>query len=89
LMYRIPGWPIHPIGLTIGYTHPTAMIAFSVFIAWVAKGLILRFGGRPLYNRGKPLFLGLILGYFTGLALGVFVDWVFFGPGGGHGIYSL
>jgi hypothetical protein len=89
VMYRVPGWPIHPIGLTIGYTHPTAMIAFSIFIAWAAKGIILRMGGRPLYDRGKPFFLGLIIGYFTGLAIGVVVDWLYFGPGAGHGIYSL
>ena len=89
LTYRVPGWPIHPIGLTIGYTHPTAMIAFSVFLAWVAKALIVRFGGRQLYERGKPLFLGLILGYFTGLAVGVALDWLYFGPGAGHGVYSL
>jgi hypothetical protein len=89
LTHRVPGWPIHPIGLTIGYTHPTAMIAFSVFIAWAAKALLIRLGGGERYERTKPLFLGLIIGYFTGLAVAFFVDLFYFGPGNGHGIYSL
>jgi len=89
LMYRVPGWPIHPIGLTIGYTHPTAIMAFSVFIAWVAKGIILRIGGQRLYDRAKPFFLGLVIGYFTGIALAFFVDLFHFGPGMGHRVYSL
>lgn len=89
LTHRVPNWPIHPIGLTIGYTHPTAIIAFSVFIAWAAKAILIRIGGRDLYNRAKPLFLGLIIGYFTGLAVALFVDLFFFGPGQGHGLYSL
>jgi len=89
LTYRMPGWPVHPIGLTIGYTHPTAMMAFSVFIAWSVKWLIVRYGGRNLYERAKPFFLGLILGYFTGLTIAFFVDVLYFGPGHGHAIYSL
>lgn len=89
LTHYVPNWPIHPIGLSIGYTHPTAIIAFSVFIAWAAKAVLVRVGGRGLYERTKPLFLGLIIGYFTGLAAAFFVDLFYFGPGQGHGIYSL
>jgi len=89
LTYRVPGWPVHPIGLTIGFTHPTAMIAFSVFLAWAAKAILLRLGGGELYERTKPLFLGFIIGYFTGLAIAFFVDLCCFGPGQGHAIYSL
>jgi hypothetical protein len=89
LTHRVPNWPVHPIGLTIGYTHPTAMIAFSVFIAWAAKAIVIRIGGGELYERTKPLFLGLIIGYFTGLAVAFFVDLACFGPGEGHGLYSL
>jgi len=60
-----------------------------VFLAWMVKGVLLRTGGRRLYNRTKPLFLGMILGYFTGLAVATCVDWLYFGPGQGHPVYSL
>jgi hypothetical protein len=34
----------------------------SVFVAWMAKWLLLRYGGMRTYTRALPLFLGLILG---------------------------
>ncbi len=42
-------------------------IAFSVFLAWACKRLILRFGGVGLYLRLKPLFLGMVVGFFFGV----------------------
>ena len=89
LMYRVPGWPIHPIGLALSFTHPTSMMAFSVFLAWAAKRLIVGIGGRALYERGKPFFLGLVLGSFTGYIAGIVVDYFWFGQGLGHALYSL
>jgi hypothetical protein len=89
LHYRFPWWPLHPIGMTIAATHPTTMIAFSVFLAWLAKWIILKAGGHTAYERCKPFFLGLVAGYFTGLAVSLLVDILFFGPGQGHRVYSL
>ena len=89
LHYRFSWWPLHPIGMTIAATHPTTMIAFSVFIAWLAKWIIVKVGGHRAYEGGKPLFLGLVAGYFAGLAVALLVDILFFGPGQGHRVYSL
>ena len=89
LHYRFPWWPLHPIGMTVASTHPTRMIAFSLFLAWLLKLFIIRAGGLKWYERFKPFFLGLILGYFTGLAIAFVVDLLFFGPGQGHPLYSL
>ncbi|MCX6380976.1 MAG: hypothetical protein NT023_16120, partial [Armatimonadetes bacterium] len=44
---------------------------------WVVKGLILRYGGRSLYFRSVPLFLGLILGGLVAPVLWGFVGYVF------------
>ncbi len=33
-----------------------------MLIAWIAKTLILRYGGLQTYRRALPLFFGLILG---------------------------
>jgi len=89
LHYRLAWWPLHPIGMTIAATHPTRMIAFSLFLAWLAKLIIIKAGGHRAYVRCKPFFLGLVVGYFAGLAISLLVDILFFGPGQGHRVYSL
>ena len=51
---------------------------FNVFLAWLIKKLVLRYGGASVYQGSQPFFLGLISGqalcngiwlvidYFTG-----------------------
>jgi len=76
---RLPWWPLHPIGFPIGANSMMSYIWFSVFLAWSAKHLILRYGGASTYARSQAFFLGLIVGqtlcnglwlvidYFTGM----------------------
>ena len=87
LRYRFTRWPIHPIGFPVAYTLPVRLSAFSIFLAWAAKSLILRFGGIGLYRKAQPFFLGLIVGYFTGCGISFVVDMIWF-PGQGHAIYG-
>ena len=47
---RYVGFPIHPIGMTLGLTHPVNHVWFSVFLAWLFKYLILKYGGRTLHT---------------------------------------
>ncbi|MBT4140736.1 MAG: hypothetical protein HOE48_22680 [Candidatus Latescibacteria bacterium] len=88
LRYRIPGWPLHPIGFTVGCTYFTQKTFVSVFFAWACKYLILRFGGVMLYRRMRPLFVGLLVGYALGVALSGVIDIIWF-PGQGHYIHSV
>ena len=37
---------------------------FSIFLSWLVKFIILRYGGLKLYRKSIPLFLGFILGEF-------------------------
>lgn len=83
--YRFPWWPLHPIGLTLASTWMTREIVFSVFIAWMLKSLILRFGGPGTYRRLRPFFLGLPVGFFLGVGLSFLIDALFF-KGSGHPI---
>ena len=80
--YRFSWWPLHPIGLTVSSIWMLQRIAVSVFIAWAAKRLILRFGGAGLYRRLRPFFIGLVVGFFAGVGISYAVDvlW-FFGKG--------
>ena len=43
------------------------MLFRSMFITWLIKLLILRYGGIVLYRRMLPLFIGLILGTSVGI----------------------
>jgi hypothetical protein len=43
-------------------TFPGAHLWFSVFVGWLCKTLIVRFGGPRMYSRARPFFIGLIVG---------------------------
>jgi len=83
LRYRYPGFPINPIGFTISASNVLRSTVTSIFIAWLTKTLILKFGGLNSYRRMAPLFLGLFMGYLAGVGLGIIVDVIWFN-GNGH-----
>lgn len=59
---RYEAWPFHPVGFILAYTWGLKQVWFSIFLGWLAKVLILRFGGSSAFRSVKPLFMGLILG---------------------------
>jgi len=63
------GWPFHPLGYALSSSWTMIVFWFPIFIAWILKTLILRYGGMKLYVRARPLFLGLVLGEFTSAVL--------------------
>ena len=54
------------------------LVAFSVFLAWACKWLILRFGGVALYQRLKPFFIGMVVGFFFAVFFSFGVDCFWF-----------
>jgi hypothetical protein len=85
--YRFPGFPIHPIGYTICGMVEIQDNVSTIFLIWFIKSLIIRLGGLERFHRTAPLFLGMMMGYIAGVALGVIVDFVWF-PGMGHEIHA-
>jgi hypothetical protein len=75
---RFAWWPLHPIGFLMLYTYPGTHLWLSIFIGWLAKNLILRFGGTKMYTAAKPFFLGLIVGESAAagfwLAMGILLN---------------
>jgi hypothetical protein len=59
---RFTAWPLHPVGFLLLYCYPIRMIWFSIFIGWLCKTIVVRFGGIELFRALRPLFLGLIIG---------------------------
>lgn len=58
-------WPWHPAGFVIAQSGALEWFWLPMAIAGVVKGLLLRAGGRSLYQRTLPFFMGLILGDYT------------------------
>jgi hypothetical protein len=72
--HRFYWWPLHPLGFVVGVGWLTSQIWFSVFLAWLLKLCIVKWGGMPLFEKGKPFFLGLILGEAIAAGLWLCVD---------------
>ena len=71
---RFSWWPFHPIGYAMGPSWPMIQLWFSIMIGWLAKTLILRYGGMRGFIRARPFFLGLVLGEFTVAGIWLIID---------------
>ncbi len=71
---RFVWWPLHPAGFAIAPTWIMNEQWLNAFIAWLLRGIIVRYGGRRGYLALRPYFLGLILGQFAATGLWVFLD---------------
>lgn len=71
---RLLWFPFHPIGLLMSLTYPMNMLWFSIFIGWLCKVLITKFGGSDEYQKTIPFFLGLALGDVVMLLFWLVVD---------------
>lgn len=58
-------WPFHPTGFALGVSYAMNYFWLCVLIAWLAKFLLVRYGGMSAHRRAIPFFLGLILGDYT------------------------
>ncbi|MBT4137461.1 MAG: hypothetical protein HOE48_06065, partial [Candidatus Latescibacteria bacterium] len=56
-------------------------------LVWAAKSIILRIGGITLYERARPFFFGLVIGYVVSLGMSSVVDYIWF-PDDGHNLHN-
>ena len=63
---RFTWWPLHPLMFVVWSTYPMRNFCGSFLLGWLAKILITKYGGSRLYNRLKPLMIGLIAGEVLG-----------------------
>ncbi|MCJ7750543.1 MAG: hypothetical protein MUQ65_05560 [Armatimonadetes bacterium] len=56
------GWPLHPVALPIACSWVMDAYVAAVFVAWLMKAAIMRYGGLRLHRLALPFFLGLIVG---------------------------
>ena len=62
---RWAGWPFHPLGFAVSGSWEMNLVWMPLFIAWLVKSLLLRYGGLRLFLQALPFFFGLILGQFV------------------------
>ena len=48
---------------------------FSIFLAWLFKTIVLKYGGAAAYSRTRPFFLGLILGQVVVAGMWLVIDY--------------
>lgn len=59
---RFAGFPLHPIGYLMYLSYPLHEFWFSIFLGWLCKVLLMRFGGATAYRKAIPFFLGVVFG---------------------------
>jgi hypothetical protein len=62
LRLRLSWWPFHPVGYVLANSLPIEYGLVPMFIAWIAKVNVTRYGGLKLYRATLPLAVGLIIG---------------------------
>ncbi|MEI6520060.1 MAG: DUF6785 family protein [bacterium] len=58
-------WPLHPVLFLVWNTYAMYCFAFSFFLGWIIKALVMKFGGSKSYHSIKPLMIGIIAGECT------------------------
>lgn len=67
LRTRFLWWPLHPLGYVTADSWGMFNLWSCIFVAWMIKTIILRYGGLGSYRRAVPFFLGVALGdYIVG-----------------------
>lgn len=63
LRMRFLWWPFHPLGYAVASSWGIHVWS-SFLLAWIAKGLVLKYFGIRGYRRGVTFFLGVVLGEY-------------------------
>jgi hypothetical protein len=71
---RYAGFPLHPLGYLMCLAFPAKIFWFSIFIGWLAKSVVMRYGGIEAYRRLIPAFLGLVVGEVSMILFWLVVD---------------
>ncbi len=79
-------WLPHPIGLIMLVSNQMGVLWPSIFIAWLVKSLVTKYGNKDTYKHTRNFFIGLIVGellivvlsmllaYATGIHTGIHLN---------------
>jgi hypothetical protein len=75
---RFPWWPLHPILFVMMGTWQTKVMAFSFLLGWLVKVAVTRLAGHRMYEKVKPLMIGLIAGEVLAAAVTMIVGALYY-----------
>lgn len=78
LRFRFARWPLHPLLFLMMGTFSSRSLAFSFLIGCLIKSGVMKYGGARLYQRLKPLMIGLIAGEMLAAILPIIVGAVYY-----------
>jgi len=81
---RFSWWLFHPVGFATSASWSMGKLWFCMFLGWLIKVLITRYGGARAYRRAVPFFIGLVLGEFMMISL-----WSIYGAVKGVQVYHF
>jgi len=81
LRHHFLWWPLHPLGFAVSASNISSLAWFSIFIGFLIKAVVLKYGGAKLYNALRPFFLGLILGQIVAAGVWLVIDLIAGGAG--------
>ncbi|MBM3237118.1 hypothetical protein FJZ31_12570 [Candidatus Poribacteria bacterium] len=70
-------WPFHPLGYALSASWTMIVFWFPVFLAWLVKYPLMRYGGVRLYLKIRPFFLGMIFGEFSMAVIWTLISFLF------------
>ncbi len=84
LRMRFAWWVWHPVGYATATSWSMGKLWACIFLGWLAKALITRYGGAQMYRKAQPFFVGLVMGEFTVGSL-----WMIYGAIAGTQVYHF
>ncbi len=71
---RFAWFPLHPLGYLIPLSYPMICLWFPIFVGWLCKVIISKYGGNSAYRTARPLFLGLAFGDISMMLFWLLID---------------
>ncbi|MFN3422848.1 MAG: DUF6785 family protein, partial [Armatimonadota bacterium] len=60
-------FPLHPAGFVVSGSWSMNLFWVSLFVAWLLKASLIRWGGLAMHRQATPFFMGLVIGdYLVG-----------------------
>jgi len=75
---HFPKWPIHPVLFIVLGTFQSKMLGPSFLLGWLIKCMVNKYGGATLYQKLKPLMIGLIAGEMLGGVVPMAIGFIYY-----------